>query len=428
VTQHYTWRVFGPQGPFLRSTADECLYSGAVRGGKTVAACLKVVTRASVPGAREGIGRKHANTIRPTTLKTLLEGDGVLPPVLPRGSYEHNQQRAEIKIHGCGEIVYFGLDDPLKIGSRSLTGFTGDEALEFEKADYDMLHTRVSLDVPGLKKQLNWVTNPGPPTHWLAEQFGILDESLALPGTEVFRTTTADNPHIGADYIARLQRQMSPTNYRRLVLGQWVGAEGLVLDNWDRAIHMQDREGPWEMTVVGIDDGVADPFVATLVHVDGRGRIHVERSWYAHELTVASKITLVRELIAPHMRTFAVCVVDPSAAQLKVDMIGANLPVMDADNSVIPGIERVRSALGVPLGEIFPRLTLASACASSRESMRTPPPPGGLMRSLIGEIESYEWRRIKGEAREMPEHRASHGPDSLRYALSRLGAIGPVVF
>jgi len=428
VTTRIRWELFGPQLDFVLSDASENLYSGSVRGGKTVAAMVKVVKRASVPGAREAISRKHAVTLRPTTIKTLIEGDGKLPPVLPYGSYEHNQVRGEIKIHGGGEIVYFGLDDPLKIGSRSLTGFTGDEALEFEKSDYDMIQTRVSMDVPGLVKQLNWVTNPGPPTHWLAEQFGVMDESLALPNTRVFRTTTYDNPHISPDYIERLKAKMSPTNFRRLVLGQWVGAEGLVFDNWDRALHVREREGPWVTTLVGIDDGVADPFVATLLHIDGIGRMHVSRSWYAHELTIAQKADLVRELIAPHKSTFVVCIADPAAAQLKCDFIAANIPVCDADHAVLPGIERVRSVLGTPTHSDEPMLTIAPECARADACMRTPPPPGGLMRSLVGEIESYEWARVKGEVRERPEHRASHGPDSLRYVLSRPHLLGSSTF
>jgi hypothetical protein len=95
------------------------------------------------------------------------------------GSYDHNKSDKVIKIHGGGEIVYFGLDEPAgqpaarKIGSLSLTGCAVDEAEELSESDWTALRGRVSVDVPGLPQQLYGATNPGPPSHHLARRFGL---------------------------------------------------------------------------------------------------------------------------------------------------------------------------------------------------------------------------------------------------------------
>ena len=79
---------------FIRAKQREVLYSGAFGAGKTRALCMKLVTRlVGNPGAREGLARKHLVSLKATTLRTLLEQDGKLPPVLPAGTYEHNRRR-----------------------------------------------------------------------------------------------------------------------------------------------------------------------------------------------------------------------------------------------------------------------------------------------------------------------------------------------
>ena len=93
--------------------ADESPYVLAYGGrgsAKPTGGCWKVYNRARVPGAREGLFRQRLVDLRGTTLKSLLEGDGKLPPVIPPGTYSHNQQLKTIKIHNGGEIVYNGMD------------------------------------------------------------------------------------------------------------------------------------------------------------------------------------------------------------------------------------------------------------------------------------------------------------------------------
>ena len=97
--------VLPQQLRFLTSDAREVLYSGAFGAGKTRAICLRCAMRASVQGAREGLCRKTVVALKRSTLKTLLEPDGLLPPILPQGSYEYKKIDGEIRIHGGGTII-----------------------------------------------------------------------------------------------------------------------------------------------------------------------------------------------------------------------------------------------------------------------------------------------------------------------------------
>jgi hypothetical protein len=92
--------------------------------------------------------------------------------------------------------------------------------------------------------------------------------------------------------------------------------------------------------------------------------------------------------------------------------------VHDARNEVLPGIERVISALTTSEATGAPGLTFDPSCARSAECMATAPPHGQEPRSLVGEAESYAWKDRSGTVREVPEHAWSHGPDALRYGVS----------
>jgi PBSX family phage terminase large subunit len=385
-------REFLPkQLAFITATDPNVLYSGSVRAGKTYALCTKTAMRACVPGAREGLCRKHRVTLTATTLVTLLQGDGMNPPVLPQGQYTHNKVDGVIRINGGGEIVYFGLDDPAKIGSRSLTGVAIDEAAEVTETDWDMLQTRVSVEVPGLPRMVYGACNPGPPMHFLAKRFGLAAGHRAMAGHVVFRTQSAENWFLPRDYLDRIDT-LTGVARRRLVLGEWCGAEGLVYDNWDRERHVRVREGPWVRAKIGCDDGFSNPFAALLVGVDSDGRMHVMAERYSPGLSLAQKIARIRELVAIEPKAAQELIVfDPSAAQLRAEVRLAGFATAAAENDVDAGIQVVRQRLEDP-GDGMPRLTVDPSCEN-----------------LIREFETYEYAKDpSGVQKDKPKKENDH--------------------
>lgn len=396
---------------FVQTTEPEVMYSGAVRAGKTYALCVKLVTRASKPGAREILCRKTMPALKQTTLKALLEGDGQTPPVLPPGSYTHRKSENTIKIHGGGEIVYLSLvndgdgGQQQRIGSYSATGVAGDEATEYDQPDYRMLLSRASVKVDGLPNQCYWACNPSTPSHFLAERFAPpgSGKSKPMPGCVCIPTFTRENFFLSDAYLEMLDRDKGSLWYRRFVEGLWVGADGLVYDRWDRAVHVRTRNEKFARYVIGVDDGYTNPFVALLVGIDGDGRVHVLRECYKPGLLVAARVEAVRETAGDH--AIESVSVDPSSPDLIAELKARGLPVIGANNEVVPGINAVHGRMLV-LPDGMPRLTVDPSCEN-----------------LIREMETYQWKPNKPKDEPVKAH--DHACDALRYLVARLDISPP---
>lgn len=397
--------LLDPQLRFLQSENREVLYSGAFGAGKTRTVAWKAFIRASVPGAREGLCRKNLVSLKRTTLKTCLEPDGLLPPVMPPDLVDHRLGPQEIKIKGGGEIVYFGLDDPAKIASLNLSGCGIDEAVELTEADWTMLRGRVRLSLPGLPMQIYGACNPGPPSHFLAERFGLALDHRCADNCEAIHTRTIDNHFLPQSYIDDLMT-LTGVAFKRYVLGLWVGSDGLVYDRWDRTVFAVERQEQWVDIFHGVDEGYTNPAVILTIGVDSDGRLHVLDEWYQRN-QLESDVVAAAKSRADQWGS-ADFIVDPSAAGLRAAFRAAGLGARPANNEVFDGIQAVQSRL-VVAGDGRPRLTVDPSCTN-----------------LVREFESYEWKAEKrdGDLKDDPIKKHDHALDALRYAVVSYDGLG----
>ncbi len=393
--------LLSKQKTFIESTERFCLYSGAWRAGKTRSLCYKAYMRASRPGARESLVRKHLVTLKDTTLRTLLEPEAGLPPVIPEGTYIHNAGRKTINIHGGGEIVYFGLDDPRKIGSRTLSGVNVDEAAELTEKDWDALRGRISMKIPGLCSQMNAATNPDVPTHFLAQRFGLAMDYKPVPHHVAIRTKATDNTFLSKDYLDDIM-QLKGLAFNRYVLGKWVGSDRLVYDNWDRDVFVAEREpygDPiWRRCIVGADDGHTNPATFIVILEDYDGRIHIAEEWYHTRQLPEEKVAAAKEIyerVKPTPERFEV---DPSAAGYIASLRAAGIPAYGAKNDVPTGLDAVRDSLVVP-ADGRPRQTVSPRCFNTKR-----------------EYETYENK----EGTDTPIDKHNHALDAVRYGKVKL--------
>lgn len=236
------------QYEFIESKAPRVLFSGAFGAGKSVALCAKALKLSlDYPGNFGLICRKVRATLNQTTIKTFLE------LVCPRELIaDYNKTEGLIRLTNGSEIMFGGLDDPLKLGSLNL-GWAGiDEAIESIEDDWKMIEGRLRL--PGVQHQIFAATNPGPPSHYLYMMF------FEAQRGEVFQASSLENPELPEDYRARLG-EFEGTYYERYVLGRWVGMEGLVYSAFDeRACLIPRFEIPKRWLVhSGHDFGTANP-------------------------------------------------------------------------------------------------------------------------------------------------------------------------
>jgi len=390
-----------PQLRFLRATQREVLYSGAFGAGKTRALCHKLMSRvAGRPGAREGLARKHLVSLKATTLRTLLEPDGKLPPVLTPGTYEHNKSERVIRLTGGGVISYFGLgnaEDYQKIGSLNLSGCAVDEAVELSEPDWTMLRGRIRLSMDELPMQLYGACNPGAPSHFLAVRFGLAGGHTPAPNCLAIQTRSPDNFFLPEEYVQDLM-SLQGVAFERYVEGKWRGGEGLVYDRFDRQIHVQERDEEWARIVVGQDEGYTNPAALVVIGMDADGRMHVLEEWYRSGQLEADVIRAAEDINSRYQPE--AFLLDPSAAKLRAAMHTANVPVVSADNEVFSGIQKVQQRLA-QAGDGLPRLTVSPSCTD-----------------LIREFETYEWLSGSSGLKDQPKKEHDHALDALRYAVA----------
>ena len=132
-----------------------------------------------------------------------------------------------------------------KIQGLTLAGAYCDEAAALPETFFNMLYSRLSVAGARL-----WLTsNPDNPGHWLKKKW--LDRAKlwldrdgvthADPGgIDLHRVSfkLEDNPHLPAEYVARVKASYTGLWRRRYVLGEWCMAAGAVYSMWDPARHV----------------------------------------------------------------------------------------------------------------------------------------------------------------------------------------------
>lgn len=393
------------------------LIHGGRGSSKSTGMGWKVYRRAMHPGACEGLFRQKLIDLKTTTLRVLLEGVGKMPPIIPPGSYTHKQDLKIIRLHGGGDIVYNGMDQgdvgrqagsTGKGSSMNLSGAHIDEAVEVSKANLIQIAGAVRVPVDGIPLQINMACNPGPPSHYLAEDFGLTLDHVAIDGYRSIHCNPLDNYFLPAAFIQDL-RDLTGVARERYLYGKWVGSDGLVYDKWNRAVHVIDPEGEPKRVIIGVDDGYTDPFVCLRVEIDGDGRAHVAREAYEPGLTQPEKIDRVRA-----MSEDAESVVVDSAAPELVRAFRDNgipaKPCTKGAGSIEFGINLVQSRLA-DAGDGRPRLTVSPDCTKT-----------------IAEFESYEWAQNRHGLKDVPIDANNHAMDALRYVVRSLEKPGGLYF
>lgn len=380
------------------------MYSGAWRSGKTRAGCYKIAHKASIPGNLCVICRKTLTSLRETTLRVLLEPEGDLPPVLPKGSYVHHKSHHRIKLHNGGEIIYFGFDRWAGVKGLTAGSIFVDEVIEITEEQYVWLLSRLTHRADPCQ-QLFGATNPGSPSHFLYRRF----YKDAAPDRELIHTTAAENIFLPQTYLDYLDT-LTGLYYDRYVLGKWIAFEGMIYDNWNRDVHLVHRDEHWKWLLVTVDEGYENPCSAGLHGVDSDNRLHRLKTFYKRHVLQNDLVQIltrfgleVRDAHGKELeRRF---VVDPSAAGLIAAMEDAGLTVESADNAVIDGIQETRNRLAQN-GDELPRYSVE--------------PDGEGNDKFVEEIESYHYDRD-----EKPAKSFDHSMDEMRYGCMYMRQYAP---
>lgn len=396
--------------------AEEILFDGAIRSGKTQAACKMIASWAwqlGGPNWKFVIMRRTYRELEDSTKAAFLRGDGKMPPACPPQLIRRFLAKDEMAIlHNGAEILFRSAENAAetedKLRNVTLAGVFIDQVEELDSPEYfQMYETLISrCSDPRGPRKVVLVANPGPEDHWVHRRF--VDPFTSVGFTRRVHVTLEENKwNLPATYVRSMERrrESNPAWYKRFVLGEWGAFAGKRFANWDEQIHVcEPFEIPagWEI-VQGIDYGWANPTASIWCAIDYEGRWWVVAEHYEREKPISWHCKLMRSIettlnISPSSRWL-----DPSTWAKRTEYEAPALEFADygidcgrAQNDRLGGWNRLEEFLSDTMEDGLPRLRIFSTC-----------------RNLIKEIPNA---RIKDGTDDI-EKENDHALDALRYAI-----------
>lgn len=375
------------------SDRDMVIADGAIRSGKTIPMIDGFMTWSMAEFRNENfilagrtMGALKRNVLNP--MFQILNAKGI-----PYHYVRSEDPRVEI---GSNTYYLFGASteasqDPVQ-GLTAAGGY-GDDAALFPKNFVEQMIGRCSVE--GSRLWFN--CNPQGPFHYMKTDY--IDQSDDK-GIVRLKFRLDDNLTLSERVKERYRRMFSGVFYQRNILGMWVMAEGVVYDMWDDDRHkVSTVPASFSEYIIGVDYGTANPCVFLLLGRAG-DRWYVVREYYWDSAARGRQKT--DSEYADDMVAFlegvdaATIYVDPSAASFINELRQRGIPVIQADNEVLPGIQTVARLLAAD------KLAVHDSCEHT-----------------LQEVPSYVWdtkaQQRRGEDKPLKQN--DHAMDAWRYAL-----------
>ena len=371
---------------YLEATHRFNIWVGAIRAGKTFGSVRRLLheLKHGPPGEVMILGVNRASIDR--NILGLLYGFLGLPIPTPK-TMQTTLYGRRVYFVGCPDISAVAT-----IKGATLALAYVDEITEIPESVFKMLEGRLS--VPGAK--MLGTTNPDGPAHWFKKQY-IDNKELDLAHWDF---NLDDNPILDEPYKKQIKASYTGLWYNRYILGQWALASGAIYDNFDHDnVYMHPYPTP-NYYIVGVDYGTTNATAAVLIGVSPTRfpQLHIEKEFYYDSaktgvsLTDYQLVQRLKDFIG--YKSVTAIYIDPAAASLKVALQQADLPVLDANNDVIPGIKVTGQFIA---GK---NIAIHSSCNMLRE-----------------QIQSYAWDpKAADRGEDKPIKKNDHLPDALRYA------------
>ena len=344
------WKPFSPKAlDFIRnSTARLNIAHGAVRSSKTISGTVRWLTYIidGPPGDLAMLGKTTA-TLQRNVLNDLFDIVG------PTNYKWVNRQQGELKVMGR-RIYCFGAnneDAESKIRGATFAGAYCDEVNLYPQSVFNQLMARLSIE--GAQCFCN--CNPDSPYHWFYTEY-IQNEQIQ--DKKIWKFLMDDNLSLSESYKTALKQMYTGVWYERMILGNWVAAEGRIYDMFTPEIHMQDtskliatsRVHPNAIKwLVGCDYGTSTVMSWGLYAKMPNGVFYKVKEFYYDaqkkkvQKTDGEFLEDFKEWLNGLVPHTVYC--DPSAASWKVLLMRNGYRVQNADNDVINGIRHIAMCL-----------------------------------------------------------------------------------
>ena len=252
------------QGQFVFSDERRVAYAGAIRSGKTVGACARILFMAQVfPGSQFLIGRKFLTDLENTTLKELYRliaaqngGDHRSPgPLVVRYDGSGGGATIYIRTKGNSSVLYCrGVNEVSKQLGMETSGYFLDQAEEIDEEVFGHISSRMSWwnaeRKEEFKKRYGYAPrsfeiltcNPDP--GWIKGLLFEQDDPNSRYFREpkdrwkLFETSIEQNRlNLDADYIADMRRTHSKAWVDRYLNNDWNIRGGAVYPEFNEQVH-----------------------------------------------------------------------------------------------------------------------------------------------------------------------------------------------
>lgn len=393
----------------VNSNAFVNLSEGSVRSGKTASGLLRWLQYVNKAGKKGDlvVCAKTYDTATRNIFNPLREHP-LFGKIAKSVSYTRGAPTAKILDRTIEVVTFNDARSESRLRGMTCAGAYVDEWSLMPETFNEQLLSRCSVD----GAQIFGNTNPDNPRHWLKKNH--IDE--ARPGGrlngdwKIWKFLLDDNPSLSEKVKERYRRQFIGLWYKRMILGQWVVAEGAIYEAWDPARHVvtsAQMPAIVRWISLGVDYGTVNPFAALMLGLGADGRLYLTNEWRwdsrrrQRTLTDAEYSTHLRGWLTGLGVTPEWTVVDPSAASFITQLYRDGVTPNRADNSVIDGIRLVASLLAAGL------LLVHESCEG-----------------LIEEMPGYSWNpKAAGEGRDEPVKLDDHSLDAGRYAIKTTQAV-----
>ena len=430
------YEPYGVVRDFFHYTGQECMVSGPFDTGKTFGVLQKLNTLMWLyKGLHIMVVRKTYSSLKNSAIQTLF--DKVLP--------DHPNNLDEYDLYGggtpqsltvipTGSVMKFGgMDEPKRVLSAEYDFVFVPQAEELDVGDWELLLGRANGRAGHSPfPQVIGDCNPDVPEHWIMNR----------PSLKVFNTTHLDNPTIyardnsgnlildekgeplptpGGRLRLNTLRSLTGLRYKRGYLGLWVGAEGVVYEEFNPKIHVVDKFAipPEWKKYRCIDFGYTHPFVCQWWAKDEEGSLYMYREMYMSGRTVNKHVNgddSIRGILyytGDERIETTVCDWDAEDAATLREY---GIKTTNADKRIGVGIEKVQDRLAASVsgegpGIYFLRDSLVEVDQSLIDAYRPT--------HTVQEFPGYVWpgvgAKIESAKDEKPVKKGDHGMDDTRY-------------
>lgn len=373
--------------------------AGAVRSGKTFIMTLRWI-RYILEGAKGDL-MMCGKTIR-TLERNVLMCDNGLFDIIGTGKFNYNRSTGELNILGR-RIYCIGANDEKaesKIRGMTLAGALCDEVTLYPQSFVKQLLARCSVK----NAKLFWNCNPDSPYHYIKTDF--MDNEKLKDIVNIYHFDMDDNPALDEQYKADLRAMYTGIWFQRMILGQWVLADGVIYPDFDELKHCIEFDAVplCQRYYVGCDYGITNPHVYLLCginFINGQPHIYIIKEYYNTAKDGSKTDQKFFEDYKSFIDGYNVesVIIDPSATSLINLFKFNNVIVKPANNDVLPGINNVSTRLN--LGQLH---IVKKNCPN-----------------LLKEFASYVWdEKASKNGEDRPVKESDHALDAIRYICSTL--------